>query len=315
MSDFIDRFARKWLQVRDAGDPKLEPLTFSVVDVAGKREPVLLLHGFPDSAEVWRQQIPALQGAGFRVIVPDLRGFGDSAKPQDVEAYRLDRIVGDVVGILGQLGISSVHIVGHDWGAAVGWAMALGKETRDAVRSLVAMSVGHPLTYKKPTIEQREKSWYIYFFQHERAEQAIQRDPDFLVDWSGYPPEVDRWRRSLQGEGALRAALNWYRANASPDPARSIVDQLANLRKQGDDALKVRIPTLGVWSTRDPHLTEEPVKSSEQWVAQPGSWEYRRVNAGHWLQLERWGVVNAMLLEFLDRSASKASPSYSRSAA
>src|SRR5215831_19340129 len=114
--------------VRDAQSGS--DLEFNVV-VAGKGDPVLLLHGFPDSSQVWSAQIQSLSDAGYQVIAPDLRGFGDSAKPhdpdpaRDVGLYSLLRIVGDVVGIVTQLQLTKpVHVVGHDWGAVLGWVLA-----------------------------------------------------------------------------------------------------------------------------------------------------------------------------------------------
>src|SRR5437867_9179248 len=98
-------------------------LSFHVVE-EGKGDPVLLLHGFPDSSWMWRHQIPALVNAGYRVIAPDLRGFGQSDKPEDVEAYAMQTLVQDVVGILDQLGVEQTHVVGHDWGAALAWSFA-----------------------------------------------------------------------------------------------------------------------------------------------------------------------------------------------
>src|SRR5438270_2835086 len=93
-------------------------------DVTGGGTPVVLLHGFPDSGRLWRNQVPALAGAGFQVIVPDLRGYGRSDKPAEVEAYSLMHIAGDVLAIIADLNIPRAHVVGHDWGAALAWARA-----------------------------------------------------------------------------------------------------------------------------------------------------------------------------------------------
>src|SRR4051794_40190176 len=104
----------------------------------GSGPAVLLLHGFPDSSRLWRHQVPALTGAGFRVVAPDLRGFGASDKPADVDAYRVNRSVADLVAILDALELESAHVVGHDWGAGVAWAFAL--MAPDRLDQLVAMS-------------------------------------------------------------------------------------------------------------------------------------------------------------------------------
>src|SRR5579862_9543298 len=109
------------------------------VEEHGAGVPVLLLHGFPDSARLWRNQAPFLVSNGFRVIMPDMRGFGRSGRPQEVAAYRLPNVVADVTGLLDDLDIEAAHVVGHDWGAAVAWLMAA--LAPDRVRRLVAISV------------------------------------------------------------------------------------------------------------------------------------------------------------------------------
>src|SRR6185436_6933086 len=128
-------------------------------DDTGDGTPVVLLHGWPDERGLWRHQVPALAAAGYRVIAPDLRGFGASSKPTDVAAYAMDRIIGDVVGVLDALGIDSAHLVGHDWGAAIAWYTATFAP--DRVRSLTAISVGHPASFRAVGLPQREKSWYM----------------------------------------------------------------------------------------------------------------------------------------------------------
>jgi len=133
-------------------------LNFHVIH-EGAGYPVLLLHGFPDSSHLWRNQIPHLVNAGLRVIAPDLRGFGKSEKPSETEAYSLPVILGDVIGILDQLDAPWAHVIGHDWGAGVAWALAALYP--DRVERLVALSVGHPATFFKAGLEQREKSWYM----------------------------------------------------------------------------------------------------------------------------------------------------------
>src|SRR5258705_8608659 len=130
-------------------------------EVTGEGPPVVLLHGFPDSGRLWRHQVPALADAGFQVIVPDLRGYGRSDKPEAVEAYSLMLLAGDVMAILAELGIPKAHVVGHDWGAALAWALA--SLVPDNVDHLVTLSVGHPATFRR-TPRQREKSWYMLLF-------------------------------------------------------------------------------------------------------------------------------------------------------
>ncbi len=132
-------------------------------DVTGSGQPVLLLHGFPDTGRLWRHQVPALVDAGFQVIVPDLRGYGRSDKPAEVEAYAAPLLAQDVLGVLDTAGIERTHVVGHDWGAALAWVFAA--LVPDRVDHLVAMSVGHPTAFRTAGYRQREKSWYMFFFQ------------------------------------------------------------------------------------------------------------------------------------------------------
>jgi pimeloyl-ACP methyl ester carboxylesterase len=263
-------------------------LRFRVLD-EGTGEPVLLLHGFPDSSRLWRHQVPFLVDAGFRVVAPDLRGFGESEKPAAAEAYQMPVLVGDVVGLLDALGLGRVRIVSHDWGAVVGWLLAAMLPER--VDRLVAMSVGHPGSFARPTIEQREKSWYMLFFQFAGvAEEQLARDDwTLLREWGRGHAEAMHWIADLTRPGALTAALNWYRANVHP--AASVASDAALLPA-------VRIPVLGMWSTGDALLTEVQMTASARFVT--GGWRYERVeDASHWLQLDQPARVNASLRKFL----------------
>jgi pimeloyl-ACP methyl ester carboxylesterase len=245
----------------------------------GQGSAVLLLHGFPDSARLWRHQMPTLTDAGFRVVAPDLRGFGASDKPTDVSDYRIGRSVADMVAVLDELQIDRAHVVGHDWGAAVAWALAL--MAPDRVDRLVAMSVGHPGV--KRNLAQREKAWYSLLFQFEEAEAILQQnDSALLREWAASHPDFDL------DSFDLTAGLNWYRANLHPrrelDPPRALPP--------------VKADTLGLWSTGDAYLLERGLTESAAHVE--GSWRYERIeNAGHWMQLDQPERINALLLDFL----------------
>jgi pimeloyl-ACP methyl ester carboxylesterase len=191
-------------------------LRFHVRD-EGDGEPVLLLHGFPDSGGLWRRQVPALTAAGFRAIAPDLRGFGESDRPEGVDSYAMPLLVGDVLGMLDALGIERATVVGHDWGAAVGWALAAVMPAR--VTRLVALTVGHPSGFFADPMGQRERSWYMLFSQHTGvAEEALRRDDWRLFRQLGRcEGDLDAYLSDLGRPGALTAALNWYRANVTAE--------------------------------------------------------------------------------------------------
>jgi pimeloyl-ACP methyl ester carboxylesterase len=249
--------------------------------------PVLLVHGFPDSSYLWRHQVEALTGAGLRAIVPDMRGFGASDKPAAVEDYRLTRAVADLVATLDALGILRASLVGHDWGAAVAWLLAALRP--DRIERLVAMSVGHPGAQRR-TIADREKAWYMLLFQFEGvAEELLRRDGWRLFrEWLREDGDVERYVEDLSRPGALTAGLSWYRANLHPKRQLEPRPQLP----------PVQAPTLGVWSTGDHYLNEQPMLDSAEHVT--GPWRYERVEgASHWMQLDATDRVNALLLEFL----------------
>jgi pimeloyl-ACP methyl ester carboxylesterase len=261
-------------------------VTLAVLD-EGEGTPVLLLHGFPDSSDVWRKQVPALVGAGFRVVAPDLRGFGESERPEEVDAYRMTHSVADVVAVLDALGLERAHVVGHDWGAGLAWVTAA--LVPDRVDRLAVLSVGHPNAGREPTVAQREKSWYMLLFEFEGvAEELLSRDDWKLArEWLRGDGDVDRVLAGLSRPGALTAALNWYRANS-----------VLRFQVGGRALPPVAAPTLGIWSDGDNYLLEEGMLRSAEHVT--GPWRYERVEgASHWLQLDAPHRVNELLIEFL----------------
>jgi pimeloyl-ACP methyl ester carboxylesterase len=264
---------------------ELGDLSFAVED-EGEGPPVVLLHGFPDSHVLWRHQVPALVAAGYRVINPDLRGFGESSRPQEAERYGILDLVGDVMGIMDSCGVQRAHVVGHDWGAALAWAMAAFAP--DRVDHLVALSVGHPLAFREVGFVQRQKSWYMLLFQFEGiAEQWLSND-DFanLRDWAHHP-DIDRVVADLSRPGALTAALNWYRANVHP---RTWLEPAIPFPP-------VQAPTMGVWSSGDFALDEAGMTGSDRYV--DGGWRYERIEGpGHWMQLEAPDQVSELLIDF-----------------
>lgn len=249
--------------------------------------PVVLLHGFPDSGRLWRNQVPALHEAGFRTVVPDLRGYGGSDKPAAAEDYNLLVLAGDVLGVLDHLGIQRARVVGHDWGAALAWGIA--SMAPDRVERLVALSVGHPASFGNAGFEQREKSWYMLLFQFEGiAEQWLRND-----DWAnfrawGRHPDADAVIAELERDQSLTPGLNWYRANVPP---QSLLEPPPALPP-------VQAPTMGVWSSGDVALTEAQMTGSAAFCA--GGFRYERLDGpGHWMQLEAPDAVNALVLDFL----------------
>src|SRR5438874_4987674 len=263
-------------------------LNFYVRD-EGSGTPVILLHGFPDTGDVWRKQVPALVQQGFRGIVPDMRGRGRSSKPEAVSDYRLSSIVRDVTGILDAVRIERAHVVGHDWGAGVAWLVAALAPER--VDRLVAISVGAPGAAARPTLEAFQKGWYRLLFLFEGvAEELIQRDDWYLLRmFLGGALDPDAYAKKLSGPGAFSPALNWYRANL---PVQALFG-----RTGGPQLPTVTTDTLRSWSTGDLYLTEDAMTRSEQRVQ--GHWRYERFDGSHWVPLDAPDRLNRLLLEFL----------------
>lgn len=258
-------------------------------EVTGTGPPVILLHGFPDTGRVWRHQIPALAGAGLQAIVPDLRGYGRSDKPADVASYAMPLLVADVLGVLDHLGVERAHVVGHDWGAGIAWALATLYP--DRVDRLVVLSVGHPAAFAAAGLAQREKSWYMLLFQFpDVAEQWLSHHgwTNFRA-WAQHP-DANAVTAELEATGSLTPGLNWYRANLPPQ----------TLLHEPPELPPVAAATLGIWSAGDVALTETQMTASADHVT--GPWRYERLDGiGHWMQLEAPQALNQLLTGFLAR--------------
>lgn len=283
----VDDVPRRRVAVND--------IELSVID-EGDGPAVLLLHGWPDSARLWRYQIPVLVAAGRRVVVPDLRGFGESDRPSTVAAYRVRESVRDMATLLAELHIDRVSIVGHDWGAAIAWLLATF--LADRVERLAVLSVGHPDAFGAAEdghvpLEHLRRQWYSLLFQFEGIAEQWLADDDWhrFREFVAPARDVDRYIADLSRPGALTASLNWYRANSSPQ-------RLLGRASGALPKVPEHITVLGLWSDGDPYLVEGQMRNSGRFAA--GSWRYERVSgAGHWPQLDQPDAVSELLLAHL----------------
>jgi len=259
---------------------------------------VLLVHGWPDTHALWRRQVRALNDSGYRTIAPDLRGFGASDKPSETNAYGLLHVVADLLELLNTLDVQQVHVVGHDWGGAIGSVLAAMAPGR--VASLTCLSVGHPAAFRNAGWEQREKSWYQLLFQFAGVAEMWLSQDDFanLRAWSGHPQIEDVVAR-LRDPQALTASLGLYRAILPPE----------TLLAPPPDLPPIRVPVLGVWGSEDIAVTERAITGMEQYAV--GGWRYERIEgAGHWMQLDQPRRINRLLIDFLgERTVSSLSRS------
>lgn len=257
--------------------------------------PVILLHGFPEYWGGWRHQIPALTEAGYRVWAPDQRGYNLSDKPKGIDAYTLDILAADVLGLIDAGGYDMVRLIAHDWGAAVAWWVALNYPQR--IEKLAILNVPHPVVMRKTlssSFQQLRKSWYIFFFQlpwlpeallgMNNAEGAVR-----ALRGSGTPTTFSEadfadYRQAWQQPGALTGMINWYRALVRRPPRRAV-------------HLRVTMPTLMIWGVNDVALTPEMAQKSIDYCDH-GRLVYLE-KATHWVQHDEPAEVNRLLVEFL----------------
>ena len=254
---------------------------------AGSGPAVILLHGFPDTHEIWRRQIPVLAANGYRVIAPDMRGYGKTDAPPSAGAYAIEFLCADILGLMDQLGLARAALVGHDWGSLVGWQLCMNAPQR--FERFVTLSTGHPAAIANAGVGQQMRFWYILgFLMPMVAEQAIRaNDWYFLRQMTRRPEQLAIWRAALEPEGRLTAALNYYRANIKLG--------------RPHHWCPVEVPVMGVWSDRDLVLGEKQMLDS-QYHCRAG-FRYERLNGvGHWMQLSATERLNALLLDFLKAS-------------
>lgn len=289
----------------DAGGA-LDDVSFGFVDAAGVRLHVatagppdgpmtLLLHGFPEFWYGWRYQIPALARAGFFVVAADQRGYNRSDVPRGARSYRLDLLAADAASLIAAYGRDEAAVIGHDFGAAVSWRLAMSAPER--VRKLVAINVPHPRTMTRALRTdpwQLMRSWYIGFFQlpvvpevtlarsdHAALVAALRRTsrPGTFTD-----ADIARYREAWSMPDAIRGMLSWYRAlPLSLDLVTS--------------ATPVQPPTLVIWGDRDVALVPELADASLDHCAD-GRLE-RFPEASHWVQHEEAERVSELLVSFL----------------
>ncbi|MCX6217415.1 alpha/beta hydrolase [Spirosoma sp.] len=269
------------------------PVRLHVVQAGPDDGPlIILLHGFPEFWYGWKQQIDALAEAGYCVWAPDQRGYNLSAKPKGIDAYGLDTLVADVIGLIDASGRQKAVVVGHDWGAAVAWWTAVSHPER--VERLVALNVPHPVVmknYASRHIGQMMRSWYIGFFQLPWLPEAVSS----AGNWSMFVrtllgssrpgtfrrADLQQYKAAWSQPGAVTAMINWYRASLRKPPARR-------------PSVRVTVPTLLIWGTRDKFLKQQMAQPSID-LCDNGRLVFLE-NASHWVQHEEAERVNELIL-------------------
>jgi len=282
-------------------------LAFSALTAGSGPDLVLCLHGFPDHARSFRHQLPALAAAGHRALAPTLRGYEPSSQPADGD-YHIVRMAEDVVGWIDDLGAERVHLVGHDWGAVIAYAVAALAPGR--LRSLATLAIPHPGRLRTDGIpklpSQIRNSWYMLFFQlRGLSDWVVERDDwafiarlwrDWSPGWTPPPEELASVKRTLAAPGVKKAALGYYRAMFSLGGAAA---------KETARLLSSPIPvrTLALTGAldgcMDTRLHDLTMKAEDF----PEGFEVARVEgAGHFLHQENPDLVNRLLLDWIARA-------------
>jgi epoxide hydrolase 4 len=260
-------------------------------------KPLIFLHGFPEFWFAWRRQIDHFVSLGYRVIIPDQRGYNLSDKPAGIANYSIDLLARDVVGVLDNVAGSKAFVVGHDWGAAVSWYLAA--RYSDRIHRTAMLSVPHPRVLIKNLImnpAQLRKSWYMFFFQLPWLPEFIVRGRDWgllvraLRDTSApglfSDSDLEQYKESWARKGALTAMVNSYRA-ALLRPSKMALDR---------ERSRVKVPALLIWGKNDQFAVEAMARESLQYCDN-GHLEFFE-SATHWVQHEEAANVNNLLSQF-----------------
>lgn len=263
---------------------------------AGSGPLVLLLHGFPEFWYSWRHQLPALAGAGFRAVAPDLRGYNESSRPRGVREYRVRTLVNDVADLIQVLGDESAFVVGHDWGGVIAWRLA--QLNPELVRKLIVLNAPHPAAFRRELARnplQWLRSSYVMFFQLPWLPEKVLRAGDFALlerGWRKQPTQpgafndhdVYQYKQALNRSDGLTGPLNYYRAAA---------------RWPGDlfsEPQVVTRPTLLLWGSQDSFLSLPLTRNLSGWAHNVHV--KRFANASHWLQNDVPDAVNQEIVNF-----------------
>lgn len=278
--------------------PTAEGVRLHVVSDGPKSGPlVILLHGFPEIWWSWRAYIPALAARGYRVLVPDQRGYGSSDKPAGVAAYDLDVLAADVVSLIEHEGRSRAFVVGHDFGAMVTWWLALRRPER--VERMVAMNVPHPLAMRDHMLTrwtQLRKSWYVLMFQVPGLAEGLTFGQDGgrlakTLEATSRPgtftqEDLEAYRAAWRQPGAPTAMLSWYRA-----AFRRVISGVPAHER------RVHVPAMLVWGPDDAVL-DRALAPASMLYCDRGRLEMLD-GSTHWVHHDAAARVATLLLDFL----------------
>ncbi len=257
---------------------------------------MLMLHGFPEFWYSWRKQIPEF-AKDHKVVAIDLRGYNDSDKPDDKEAYVMAEFIADVKGVIEGLGYDRCILVGHDWGGAIAWNFAYAYP--NLVEKLIILNLPHPAKFAQGlrTPQQLLRSSYMFLFQLPFVPEMLIQFDDYKALESAFlgmavnktaftQEDLDAYKDAFAKRGAVTAALNYYR----------------NIFQQGltsQDWSVLDVPTLMIWGESDTALGKELTYGTEAYVR---DFQIKYIpHCSHWVQQEQPQLVNQYIREFLPK--------------
>jgi len=256
-------------------------------------ELVLLLHGFPESSYVFRNLINDLVSHGYYCIAPNLRGYSSKARPRGKKNYEIMHLVNDVLGIAKSVNKERFHLIGHDWGALIGWQVV--HDHSDLIASWTGISVPHPQSFYEAILndpDQQKKSKYIRFFQLPILPEFQMKSKGFKLLrglWSEQSEdEIENYISILKEPGALTAVLNYYRA------AYKIIKRAASEQILGD----IKVPTLFIRGTQDAAIGAVSVEGNHKYMK--GDYTFLELKGGHWLLQTHYTEVKEAIIKHLE---------------
>jgi pimeloyl-ACP methyl ester carboxylesterase len=256
-------------------------------------EPVLLLHGFPQTSREWRAQITALADAGYRVVAPDQRGYSPGARPAGVENYKALLLAQDVLAMADVLQLPRFHLVGHDWGGSVAWVVAAIAPKR--LLSLTSISTPHLDAFAAARMDPNScqaaaSSYWADFIASDAETRLLRDDAAYLRQvYKDLPPaHANAYLSLFSDQAMLTPTLNWYRANLGPDVVRSALGP-------------VRVPTLYIWSDSDVAICRDGAEHTADYVKAPYRFEIIE-GVSHWVPELASERVNELLLEHFQKN-------------
>ena len=259
--------------------------------VIGSGEPLILLHGFPEFWYCWKSVIPGLKEK-FKLIIPDMRGYNLSDKPNDVKKYKMEYLIGDIKGLIEELNLKRVYLAGHDWGGVVAWAFA--EKYPELLKKLIILNAPHPKIFQKSLRtdkKQQKASSYIFEFLKPNGEKKLYEDDyrtlkkavfeDMFSKTNFTEFDKEKYIEAWSQPGAILGGVNYYRANTSFDEWTGIIE----------------VPTLVIWGMKDVALLPQQLEGLSDYVKNLKI--VRSENSSHWITHDDPDLIISSIKEFI----------------